>query len=589
MPQAVCLTTASPRALPSSPSATSNAIGAVLRRAASARPRTLQPRRRRLGSTRVERNVIALPLAGPRRRSSDGCSALSSSPSAFIPPVPSMHAQRAGVDVELRSRSRPGRRRRRASPPRRSTWISRSCPALAAAPLRPVRTERVASSGPSRCVPGGIGHGPSIDTRWAGRITRPPNEGDRHMAIELDHSFTTAKPIDESFAAIIDLERAIPCVEGGRVIERTGPDSVKAEIVVRMGAMSMTFTGTVEVVEKDPAAHRAVLRGQVAGGRRPGARERRRRPSRSTTAAATIHTNAQITGKAASMGEGVVVGRARRADHRLHRQARADALRPVAPRRAMRRDPRRARCPFDGGTAIQEDPGPPGLPRQRPRRLRLRRVRQRPRRVDARDADDQEGPGPLRRLPDGQRRGRGRGGDRRLTGWLRPGMGIRHTVVMGRHRRFLGGLLIAVAFIATAAPASAKQPKLQAASYPDMSTYQCRTDAIPIHPGQNLNDFNVTKTCPTRSRSAGPATRASSPPARPPRATSRASSRAWSRSRATAASSRRASGTSTCTTSSGSRTGSGRPSPPARRRRSRRCRRATVSRSAPPRTGASTR
>ncbi len=79
------------------------------------------------------------------------------------------------------------------------------------------------------------------------------------MAIELDHSFSTARPIDESFETLLDLERTIPCVEGGTVIERTGPDSAKAEIVVRMGAMSLKFTGTVDIVEKDAAAHRMVM------------------------------------------------------------------------------------------------------------------------------------------------------------------------------------------------------------------------------------------------------------------------------------------------------------------------------------------
>ena len=44
------------------------------------------------------------------------------------------------------------------------------------------------------------------------------------------------------------------------MIETTGPDSVKAEIVVKMGAMSMKFPGTVEVAEKDAEAHRALLR-----------------------------------------------------------------------------------------------------------------------------------------------------------------------------------------------------------------------------------------------------------------------------------------------------------------------------------------
>jgi uncharacterized protein len=127
------------------------------------------------------------------------------------------------------------------------------------------------------------------------------------MAVELDHSFSTARALDDSFATILDLERVVPCVEGGRVIERTGPDSIKAEIKVRMGAMSMTFTGTVEVLEQDAAAHRAVLgiKSREAGGQGH---------ANATIVFAlhdgggTIHTNAQITGKAASMGEGVVVG-----------------------------------------------------------------------------------------------------------------------------------------------------------------------------------------------------------------------------------------------------------------------------------------
>jgi carbon monoxide dehydrogenase subunit G len=127
------------------------------------------------------------------------------------------------------------------------------------------------------------------------------------MAVELDHSFTTTKPIDESFAAITDLERVVPAVQGGSVLETTGPDSVKAEILVKMGAMSMKFTGTVEVTEKDEADHRAVLtvKAREAGGQG--------HANATATFAlddggGTLHTNAQITGKAASMGEGVVAG-----------------------------------------------------------------------------------------------------------------------------------------------------------------------------------------------------------------------------------------------------------------------------------------
>jgi carbon monoxide dehydrogenase subunit G len=127
------------------------------------------------------------------------------------------------------------------------------------------------------------------------------------MAVELDHRFSTSKPIDDSFAAITDLERVVPCVEGGRVLETTSPESVKAEIVMKMGAMSLTFTGTVEIVEQDAEAHRVALsvKSKEAGGQGHANAEV---VFALTDGGGTIHTNAQITGKAASMGEGVVVG-----------------------------------------------------------------------------------------------------------------------------------------------------------------------------------------------------------------------------------------------------------------------------------------
>ena len=127
------------------------------------------------------------------------------------------------------------------------------------------------------------------------------------MAIELDHPFTTEKPIDESFTALTDLERVVPAVEGGSVTEVISPESVKAEILMKMGAMSMKLIGTVEVVEKDPVAHTALLRvkSREEGGTGHADADVTFQLS---DGGGTIHTNAKITGKAASMGEGVVIG-----------------------------------------------------------------------------------------------------------------------------------------------------------------------------------------------------------------------------------------------------------------------------------------
>jgi uncharacterized protein len=124
--------------------------------------------------------------------------------------------------------------------------------------------------------------------------------------VELDHPFQTRKPIDENWEAILDLERLVPCVEGGSVVEKLDPEQVKAEIKIKMGAMSLKFKGTVAVVEQDPAAHRAVLRvkSKEAGGQGHANADVTFSLS---DGGGTIHTAAQITGKAASMGEGVMV------------------------------------------------------------------------------------------------------------------------------------------------------------------------------------------------------------------------------------------------------------------------------------------
>jgi carbon monoxide dehydrogenase subunit G len=123
--------------------------------------------------------------------------------------------------------------------------------------------------------------------------------------VELDHPITTARPVDESWKLVLDLERLIPCVQGGTVLEKTGDESVKAEIKVKMGAMSMKFTGTVSVEEQDPDNHRAVLKVKA---REAGGTGHANADVTFTLeeGGGNLHTAAQITGKAASMGEGMV-------------------------------------------------------------------------------------------------------------------------------------------------------------------------------------------------------------------------------------------------------------------------------------------
>jgi carbon monoxide dehydrogenase subunit G len=123
--------------------------------------------------------------------------------------------------------------------------------------------------------------------------------------VELDHPIMSGKTIDETWMLVMDLERLVPCVQGGSVKEKISDEEVKAEIRVKMGAMSLRFAGTVAVVEHDDAAHTALLRvksREVGGSGQANADV----TFTLTDGGGNIHTAAQITGKAASMGQGTV-------------------------------------------------------------------------------------------------------------------------------------------------------------------------------------------------------------------------------------------------------------------------------------------
>ena len=123
--------------------------------------------------------------------------------------------------------------------------------------------------------------------------------------VELDHPIPSGKSLDENWKLVLDLERLVPCVQGGTVKEKVSDEEVKAEIRIKMGAMSMRFTGTVSIVEQDPASHRALLRvksREVGGSGHANADV----TFTLDDGGGNIHTAAQITGKAASMGEGTV-------------------------------------------------------------------------------------------------------------------------------------------------------------------------------------------------------------------------------------------------------------------------------------------
>ncbi|MDQ3849354.1 MAG: SRPBCC family protein [Actinomycetota bacterium] len=128
--------------------------------------------------------------------------------------------------------------------------------------------------------------------------------------MEFDNTFTVPKPVDEVWNTILDLEKIVPCVPGGKVLEG-GQKSVKAEVKIRLGSMSMTYSGPAEITNQDDSSHKATMsaKGKEAGGQ--GNAEATVEITLSEGGGGTegkIHSSVNVTGKAAQMGEGVIAG-----------------------------------------------------------------------------------------------------------------------------------------------------------------------------------------------------------------------------------------------------------------------------------------
>jgi uncharacterized protein len=127
--------------------------------------------------------------------------------------------------------------------------------------------------------------------------------------MEFDNSFTVQKSLEDVWNTMVDLERVVPCVPGARVIEKIGDGAVNAEVKIKLGAMSMNYSGPAEIIEQDDSAHRAVMnaRAREAGGQ--GNADAKVTMQLKGTGDATeveLHSQVNVTGKAAQMGEGVI-------------------------------------------------------------------------------------------------------------------------------------------------------------------------------------------------------------------------------------------------------------------------------------------
>jgi len=127
--------------------------------------------------------------------------------------------------------------------------------------------------------------------------------------VRFENQFMVDAPLEQVWQTMLDVERVAPTVPGAQVLERTGDDAYRVAIRVKVGPMSMTYRGEVEITERDEAEHRAVMKARAKESRGQGTADADVTMLLSGAnggTSATVTTDVQLSGKVATMGQGVL-------------------------------------------------------------------------------------------------------------------------------------------------------------------------------------------------------------------------------------------------------------------------------------------
>jgi hypothetical protein len=127
--------------------------------------------------------------------------------------------------------------------------------------------------------------------------------------MRIENEFVVKAPLERVWNHVLDVERLAPCAPGAELTEVVDERTWKGRLNVKVGPISMSFTGTVVIQERDDQAHRAVLKAEGREQRGRGAATAvvtsRMEPAGDGTKV-VIETDLSISGAAAQYGRGMI-------------------------------------------------------------------------------------------------------------------------------------------------------------------------------------------------------------------------------------------------------------------------------------------
>jgi carbon monoxide dehydrogenase subunit G len=126
--------------------------------------------------------------------------------------------------------------------------------------------------------------------------------------MQLEHQFSVPVPVDRAWDVLLDVERVAPCMPGATV-ETVDGDSFTGQVKVKVGPITVSYAGKASFLEKDAAAHRAVVSAKGRETRGSGTAAATVTASMTGDGESTrvnVVTDLAITGRPAQFGRGVM-------------------------------------------------------------------------------------------------------------------------------------------------------------------------------------------------------------------------------------------------------------------------------------------
>jgi carbon monoxide dehydrogenase subunit G len=133
--------------------------------------------------------------------------------------------------------------------------------------------------------------------------------------MQLENSFSVGAPPDKVFAYLIDVNKVVGCVPGAELSEVVDPTTFKGKVKIKVGPITVAYSGTAKIVDRDDTQHTATLEAEGRETTGPGsARAKALMSVESDGAGSTVKivTDYNVAGRVAQFGRGVMEDVSRR-------------------------------------------------------------------------------------------------------------------------------------------------------------------------------------------------------------------------------------------------------------------------------------